>query len=224
MNIAPENLPALIQPVKKKRLFTPEQKARKAEYDQKFYLRPEIKERRRLDRKIWFIKNKSKRMASIKVWINKNKDRQKLYEKKYISKNRTKTNARHRRYRAKNPHLISEYNSKFRNKIKIENPDYFRKYGDRRRARKLSNSTEEQIRLAEIKIKNLFSHKFAECAYCAKRFKTNKMHIEHIVPFARGGSHSPENICLACRHCNYTKHDKILGTEWIPPQLSLLNH
>lgn len=33
--------------------------------------------------------------------------------------------------------------------------------------------------------------------------------IEHVIPLARGGTHSWDNIMLACMDCNRKKHDKI---------------
>lgn len=34
--------------------------------------------------------------------------------------------------------------------------------------------------------------------------------IDHVIPFARGGSHEPENLQLAHLHCNWEKNDSLL--------------
>jgi len=56
------------------------------------------------------------------------------------------------------------------------------------------------------------------CQYCGRRGARRlgpggePWHIDHIVPVARGGKTTPENLTLACKRCNLKK-----GTElWEP--------
>jgi hypothetical protein len=44
------------------------------------------------------------------------------------------------------------------------------------------------------------------CYYCGDPLVG--FHIEHKTPLARGGSNGPENLCIACPHCNARKHTK----------------
>ena len=37
--------------------------------------------------------------------------------------------------------------------------------------------------------------------------------IDHIIPLAKGGTHTWDNIQLAHRHCNTIKNDKIIEQE-----------
>ena len=46
------------------------------------------------------------------------------------------------------------------------------------------------------------------CQYCGK--KNDDIVIDHIIPWARGGRHNPENLAVACRSCNSIKRDKLL--------------
>jgi hypothetical protein len=45
------------------------------------------------------------------------------------------------------------------------------------------------------------------CEYCltSQRTTGGQMHIEHIVPLARGGMSNATNLCLACAWCNTFK-------------------
>jgi len=43
------------------------------------------------------------------------------------------------------------------------------------------------------------------CAYCGA---TGDLHIEHLVPIAKGGTHVLGNILPACKRCNFSKRDK----------------
>jgi len=45
-----------------------------------------------------------------------------------------------------------------------------------------------------------------ECVYCGDK---KKLTIDHLMPQSRGGSNDQDNLVLACRHCNSTKHDKM---------------
>jgi 5-methylcytosine-specific restriction endonuclease McrA len=40
------------------------------------------------------------------------------------------------------------------------------------------------------------------CAYCGV---LDEMTIDHVIPFAGGGTHSPDNIVPACGSCNHVK-------------------
>ena len=41
-----------------------------------------------------------------------------------------------------------------------------------------------------------------KCPYCRCAISLRHSHIDHIVPFKRGGKHVPENIQLTCPSCN----------------------
>jgi hypothetical protein len=46
----------------------------------------------------------------------------------------------------------------------------------------------------------------AACVYCG--VNSGPMEIDHILPWSRGGEHSPENLTVACRPCNRSKRDR----------------
>lgn len=45
------------------------------------------------------------------------------------------------------------------------------------------------------------------CQYCGKKLKS-KFHIDHIIPFIKGGSDEIDNFVLSCSKCNSRKKDK----------------
>lgn len=45
------------------------------------------------------------------------------------------------------------------------------------------------------------------CAYCERPLSTS-YHVEHKTPLVRGGTHWPDNLCLACERCNKRKGSK----------------
>ena len=231
------------------RKWASENKERKKAADAKW--RAENKERRKATNAAWYAKNRGAILAkwpTYKAAHPENNKRKKIYDakhylelrqqkiasvKKYYLKNRHQVLSRIQEWNKQHPERNVKYSAKWRSENRdfkkiinarwaANNPDKVRAKGHRRRARKYKNSTPEQIKAADLKIIQMLSHRHADCAYCAKRFLTKNMHVEHIVALARGGSHSPENICMSCGQCNESKNAKLLGSEWLPPQLALL--
>lgn len=52
---------------------------------------------------------------------------------------------------------------------------------------------------------NVFLRDAFTCQYCNGKFETKDLTFEHVIPRARGGQTSWENIVSACEPCNTTK-------------------
>lgn len=53
------------------------------------------------------------------------------------------------------------------------------------------------------------------CEYChtSERWQYVRFTIDHVIPLARGGSDTPDNLALACFHCNRRKADKLTALD-----------
>lgn len=51
------------------------------------------------------------------------------------------------------------------------------------------------------------------CVYCGDPLPKSNATMDHVVPLSRGGSNGIENIVPACRPCNASKGNRLLG-EW----------
>lgn len=76
---------------------------------------------------------------------------------------------------------------------------YNREKSKRRKA-KLRGSVGVQVTPDEIRYR--FNQFDDRCAYCGS---TGDLHIEHVMPIAKGGNHVLSNILPACQRCNYSK-------------------
>jgi len=56
----------------------------------------------------------------------------------------------------------------------------------------------------ELRLKVMKRDRYT-CAYCGTNGATAELHIDHIVPVARGGSNHPGNLTVSCRACNSKK-------------------
>lgn len=61
---------------------------------------------------------------------------------------------------------------------------------------------------------DLFELQDGRCCYCGMPFHSKEdFEVDHMLPIAKGGDNSPENIALACFNCNRSKRDHLLE-DW----------
>ena len=53
--------------------------------------------------------------------------------------------------------------------------------------------------------RNLFARDQNRCQYCGRRFPTNELSLDHVIPRTQGGLNGWENIVCACIRCNVKK-------------------
>lgn len=56
------------------------------------------------------------------------------------------------------------------------------------------------------------------CVYCGA---THNLSIDHIVPLSKGGTHTTDNLALACLSCNYSKNNTSL-IYWMATKVKLI--
>jgi len=73
---------------------------------------------------------------------------------------------------------------------------------EKEKARKLRKSRWWQQKLAA-----------GVCYYCGNLFKPSELTMDHIVPLARGGRSTKDNLVACCKECNNRKKT-LLPIEW----------
>lgn len=65
----------------------------------------------------------------------------------------------------------------------------------------------DRLPRAQVKLnrRNLFARDRNRCQYCGRRFPTNELSIDHVIPRSQGGDNSWSNIVCACIRCNTRK-------------------
>ena len=64
------------------------------------------------------------------------------------------------------------------------------------------------LRLQTLSRKNILIRDGHICQYCGDKFLSSELELEHVVPRARGGLSTWENLVAACRDCNARKADR----------------
>lgn len=86
-------------------------------------------------------------------------------------------------------------------KYRSNNPDKIREWSSTRHKRKTG-------RLPRGTINFIGSKQAWLCVYCSCNI-SQKYHVDHIMPLAKGGKHEPNNIQILCPTCNVRKAAKL---------------
>lgn len=87
------------------------------------------------------------------------------------------------------------------------NPDRRQNYWNTYRARKLDNPGSVGVSARDWRrLVNRFN---GCCAYCNQ--VARPVHMDHVIPLARGGRHAIGNVLPACGRCNKSKHVMLLA-------------
>lgn len=78
--------------------------------------------------------------------------------------------------------------------------DQVKETHDRRRARQRS------AYVAPVNRRAIYERDGGKCGICHKPVAFKDMHLDHIIPLARGGTHEPRNVQVAHKTCNLRKH------------------
>ncbi len=73
----------------------------------------------------------------------------------------------------------------------------------------------ERAKARELRKSRWWQRKTAPgiCHYCGKKFPFKQLTMDHLVPLARGGRSTRDNLVPACKNCNNLKKS-MLPLEW----------
>lgn len=153
-------------------------------------------------------------------WALQNPEKVKASEANYRSKYADTIRERRAIYLAKHPRKPAWWKESYqKNKAKVcaRNKAWMEKNKEKMRpvlrakwARRRALKKAATINLRGIKqwMKSVMARPVNVCYYCQLDIPKGKLHFDHIVALANGGSHSVENLCVSCASCNSDKHDK----------------
>lgn len=146
-------------------------------------------------------------------------EERRVYSRAYYAGHRAERDAYRRRRRAENgPYVPSEAQKqrhlemdRIRRRAKSpaerhERYEHWANYFRARSARVRGATIVEDVDLARIVARDGDA-----CYLCGKLLVGRDRTFDHVVPLARGGTHTEDNIRLACRSCNGRKRNKLLA-------------
>lgn len=137
-----------------------------------------------------------KNRARAREWrlANPEKARARLRDPEYIAKNRARATA----WAKANPDKVAE-----RSRTRRATDPAYREYA--RQARSLRRAREAGARIGRIHWKALAERYGRTCHLCRLPIPEGDLEWDHIVPLARGGSHTDDNLAPAHMRCNRAK-------------------
>lgn len=188
------------------------------------------------ERKAYRAAHKEETRARTAAWEKTHKERRRLLaaaryaatkehhlaqQRRYVAANPEKRKLSQAAYRERSKEARRAYNSSYYEAHRAacnattsawakSHPDEMRVVRSRRRARKHAGTT------TRIKRKDLHAHLDRlgrQCVYCHGPYQE----LDHLVPLARGGPHSIDNLVPSCRSCNRRKQRR-LPHEWLSPE------
>lgn len=198
--------------VKRVRVYTPEQKARRRELERlrgpgKWDKSPAAKVHKREYARKWRAKYPEKMRVANKIAYNNNLARDSRYycklSRRHRSKDPQKIRDNAKRSYDKNPTPHRKRSAEWRK----ANPVKVLIFSQARRARKMNATTENcSAKIAILKLAPF-------CHWCCCAVTPKTVHIDHVVPLARGGKHCNDNLVASCQPCNNSRGAKLIS-EW----------
>ncbi len=140
------------------------------------------KEKMRGYRRAWIIRNIEKHLAYRRAWRLKNIDKERDKDRRWRSKNRLESNALRYAWRAKNPDKYRQ----IRSRVKAE-----------RKAKFLKATIGDLEAIKKI---------YARCQELRRWFDVV---VDHIIPLACGGNHTPDNLQIIYSFDNCRKQSRL---------------
>lgn len=137
-------------------------------------------------------------------WRENNPERCKELARNWYTKNAEEAKSAAKAYHIANRETIL-VKGRIRSKNHYEkNKDAYYTRSSQRRAAKLG----VRGKLSRGIRKRLFFEQNGKCVYCMVDIGLSP-HLDHIVPLAKGGSHTDDNVQLLCKSCNLSKGAKM---------------
>ncbi len=173
----------------------------------------------------WYEQNTAKARETMKNYAETHKAHIREYKREWQQEHKEQVYKNHEKWRsrAENRKKVNEYGRVWREanrdrqaenqkRWRRENPDRSRAIVRNRRA--LRRNAMGTHTAADIRRQYKLQHGL--CYWCSQPLN-GKFHADHVIPLIHGGSNYPENIVCACQTCNCAKGDRLVYSEWQPP-------
>ena len=148
--------------------------------------------------------------AYLRKWRSKNPGKMRAYDAKWREANPTIARESDKKKQKKHYASHPEYRAKAVARAKrwmAQNPERAKELRSdvchRRRARKYATM------VGPIDYKQLFIQANGLCGICLKPLEDSKTEFDHIIPLARGGSHTQNNLQITHPRCNRVKNSRL---------------
>ena len=68
----------------------------------------------------------------------------------------------------------------------------------------------------------IFARDSFRCQYCGRTPPAVRLHVDHVLPVAKGGTNEDENLVTSCSDCNHGKHTRKLERGQVPQDFAAM--
>lgn len=111
-----------------------------------------------------------------------------------------------KRWQLANPEKAKANHLKANRKYSKANPD---KMADKQHRRRATLAAAPQVERVDRKA--IIKRDRQACYMCHRQLTLREVTLDHVIPLSRGGSHIASNLRVACDHCNFAKHNRLLA-------------
>jgi 5-methylcytosine-specific restriction endonuclease McrA len=80
----------------------------------------------------------------------------------------------------------------------------------------LIRARRRHARIEQVNRRRIIARDNSTCYLCGRKVGYTEVVIDHVIPLSRGGSHSEENMKVACPGCNSRKGMRLLAEcDWL---------
>ena len=162
--------------------------------------------------------HREKAKATTRLWYKQNKDRAQKWGQEYYSKNqdrrRERSRADYHGHLEERKQSRAKWRGENKERIKVQNANWRRLNPEVRLnlARK-REALKRKGKIGDTKaitawLKSWRCQLVVRCFWCQREVSAQECHQDHVMPLAKGGAHSLENLVISCADCNTRKKDK----------------
>jgi 5-methylcytosine-specific restriction endonuclease McrA len=111
-----------------------------------------------------------------------------------------------KRWQAANPEKAKANRLKANRTYSKAHPD---KMADKQHRRRAILAAAPQVERVDRKV--IIKRDKQTCYMCRRKLTLRDVTLDHVIPLSRGGSHIASNLRVACGHCNFAKHNRLLA-------------
>jgi hypothetical protein len=163
-------------------------------------------------RRRYYARTKAERAEYRRAYHRATRERKATYDRKYRDANRIRLAANKSQWKkARRDVIVAKRRAYY-----ASNMDKYAVWAHNRRAMKLANPHSVGVSHKDW-LRTLRRYR-GRCAYCGS--KPDVIHMDHVVPLARGGRHAIGNLVPACASCNCSKGGRFV-MEWRIQRMTL---
>jgi len=140
----------------------------------------------------------------LKAWRKHNADKVNEYSAKAYHLYPQSDKAKHDRWRKANPERARAVNVRWQHRNPQRN-----KIGNAVRRARLAKARVGDVKELQEFYASVQSAPVIPCYLCGENTTPDNRHVDHVIPLCKNGSHSVENLAVACATCNLKKGGRI---------------